>query len=72
MNDLRSGKQALDSAHRVMIPPFLMDYAGLSKEVVVTGSGAFLEVWDRGKYAGYRDDVLTRIPDIAASLGHTA
>jgi len=62
----------LDSAHRVMIPPFLMDYAGLSKEVVVTGSGAFLEVWDRGKYAGYRDDVLTRIPDIAASLGHTA
>ena len=29
----------LDSAHRVMIPPSLMDYAGLDREVVVTGSG---------------------------------
>jgi MraZ protein len=62
----------LDSAHRVMIPSFLIDYAGLGKEVVVTGSGQFLEVWDRAKYSGYRDDVLTRIPEIAASLGHTA
>jgi MraZ protein len=62
----------LDSAHRVMIPPVLMEYAGLDKDVIVTGSGECLEVWDRGRYAGYREDVLTRVPDIAASLGHTA
>jgi MraZ protein len=62
----------LDSAHRVMIPPALMEYAGLDKDVIVTGSGECLEVWDRGLYAGYREDVLTRVPDIAASLGHTA
>jgi MraZ protein len=61
----------LDSAHRVMIPTFLIDYAGLGKEVVVTGSGECIEVWDRGNYASYRDDILTRIPDIAASLGDT-
>jgi MraZ protein len=61
----------LDSAHRVMIPPFLIDYAGLNKEVVVTGSGECLEVWDRAKYAAYRNDILNRIPDIAASLGDT-
>jgi MraZ protein len=62
----------LDSAHRVMIPPTLMDYAGLDREVVVVGSGECLEVFDRPKYAGYSDDVLTRVPDIAAKLGHTA
>jgi MraZ protein len=62
----------LDSAHRVMIPPSLMDYAGLDKEVVVTGSGECLEVFDRAKYSGYSEDVLTRVPDIAAKLGHTA
>ena len=45
----------------------LIDYAGLDKDVVVTGSGECLEVWDRGKYAGYNDDVLIRFPDIAAS-----
>jgi MraZ protein len=62
----------LDSANRVMIPPPLMDYAGLDREVVVVGSGECLEVFDRPKYAGYSDDVLTRVPDIAAKLGHTA
>jgi MraZ protein len=62
----------LDSAHRVMIPPPLMDFAGLDKDVVVTGSGECLEVWDRAKYETYREDILTRVPDIAASIGDTA
>jgi MraZ protein len=62
----------LDAAHRVMIPPQLMTYAGLDKEVTVTGSGECLEVWDRQSYRQNFEDVLTRIPDIAASLGDTA
>jgi MraZ protein len=62
----------LDSANRVMIPPQLMSYAGLDKEVVVTGSGECLEVWDRQRYAQNFEDVLNRIPDLAASLGDTA
>jgi MraZ protein len=62
----------LDAAHRVMIPPQLMAYAGLSKEVTVTGSGECLEIWDRQAYRQNFEDVLTRIPDIAASLGDTA
>ena len=61
----------LDSANRLMIPPPLMRYAALDKDVVVAGSGECIEVWDRKAYDGYRDDILTRIPDIAASLGHT-
>jgi MraZ protein len=61
----------LDSAHRVMIPTPLMRYASLDKDVVVTGSGDSLEVWDRGAYQGYSEDVLVRIPDIAASFAHT-
>ncbi len=61
----------LDSANRLMIPPPLMRYGALDKEVVVTGSGECIEVWDRKSYDGYREDILTRIPDIAASLGHT-
>ncbi len=62
----------LDSANRLMIPPTLMRYASLDKDLVVTGSGECIEVWNRGAYDGYREDVLTRIPDIAASLGDTA
>jgi hypothetical protein len=29
-------------------------------------------VWDRARYAHNFEDVLTRIPDITASLGNTA
>jgi len=61
----------LDSANRLMIPTTLMRYANLDKDVVVTGSGECIEVWNRRSYENYRDDVLTRIPDIAASLGDT-
>lgn len=61
----------LDAANRVMIPPQLMSYAGLSKEVVVTGSGECLEIWDRQRHAQNFEEVLARIPDIAASLGDT-
>ena len=62
----------LDAANRVMIPQTLMDYAGLGREVVVTGSGECLEVFDRAKYYAYSEDVLSRVPEIAASIGDTA
>jgi MraZ protein len=62
----------LDSANRVMIPPALMRFAGLDKDVVVTGSGDCLEVWDRGVYAAYNEDALNRFPELAASVGDTA
>jgi MraZ protein len=62
----------LDSANRLMIPQPLMRYATLDKDVIVTGSGECIEVWNRDAYDGYREDVLTRIPEIAASLGDTA
>ena len=55
-----------------MVPTPLLDYAGLGKEVMVTGSGECLEVWDRRRYATNFEEVLTRIPQIAASLGDTA
>ena len=62
----------LDNAHRLMIPSALMQYAALDKEVIVAGSGRFIEVWDRARYQQYSESVLTRISDIAASLGDTA
>ena len=62
----------LDSANRLMIPQPLMRYASLDKDLIVTGSGECIEVWNRDAYDGYREDVLTRIPEIAASLGDTA
>jgi MraZ protein len=62
----------LDSAYRVMIPTKWLDFAELGKEVVVTGSGNCLEVWDRAKYDAYNSAALSEYPELAASIGHSA
>jgi MraZ protein len=60
----------LDSAGRVMIPPFLLEHAGLTKEVVVTGVNNRLEVWDRGAWADYNAALAGDVAQITAQLGH--
>jgi MraZ protein len=62
----------LDSANRVMLPAPALTYADLDKEVVVTGSGECLEIWDRAAYGAYNEGVMARFTDIAASFDHTA
>jgi len=62
----------LDAAGRVMMPPFLLDHAGLTKEVTVTGSGDALEIWDRSTWADYNARLSSDVTNITASLGHTA
>jgi MraZ protein len=60
----------LDGTGRVGIPPKLMDHAGLAKEVVVTGAGNRVEVWDRAAWSAYDADLSAEISDIAESLVH--
>ncbi|MGO9975277.1 MAG: division/cell wall cluster transcriptional repressor MraZ [Solirubrobacteraceae bacterium] len=62
----------LDSAYRVMIPADMLRYAGLDKEVALTGVGDSLEIWDRATQEAYNDDVLSRFTEITANLGKTA
>lgn len=62
----------LDAAGRVMVPAFLLEHAGLAKEVVVTGSGDALEIWDRAAWSDYNAALASQIDEITASLGHTA
>ena len=62
----------LDSAGRVGFPPFLLEHAGLEKEVVVTGSGDALEIWNRATWGEYRAALTSDVTDITARLGHTA
>jgi MraZ protein len=62
----------LDGAGRVMVPPKLMAHAGLAKEVVVSGAGTCLEVWDRERWQSHDEELTTEIPDLTARLGHPA
>ena len=44
---------ALDRQGRVLIPPKLAQYAGLSREVTLTGVDDRLEIWDTGEWTRY-------------------
>ncbi len=59
----------LDAAGRVMVPAFLLEHAGLAKEVVVTGAGRCLEVWDRGAWHAYNARLTDEVAGITARLG---
>ncbi|MFT4306408.1 MAG: division/cell wall cluster transcriptional repressor MraZ [Microbacterium sp.] len=44
-----------DGQNRVVIPPALRAYAGLERELVVTGVGAHAEIWNAEAWAAYAD-----------------
>lgn len=59
----------LDAAGRIMVPGFLLEHGGLGKEVVVTGAGPCLEIWDRASWAAENERLAGEVIDITASLG---
>ncbi len=61
----------LDAAGRIMVPAFLLDHGGLAKDVVVTGSGPCLEIWDRAAWAAENERLAAGAFDMTAELGQT-
>jgi MraZ protein len=62
----------LDSAGRVMLTQRFLEHAGIGREVVITGVGDCLELWDRSAWEAYDSDLAARAPDLTESLGHTS
>lgn len=58
----------LDAAGRVMLPPFLLEHGSLSREVVVTGAGENLEIWDRAAWRDYNEKLTGRVNAITEAL----
>ena len=66
-----SWDQELDSANRLVVPQPARDFAGLEKEVVITGAGDRLQLWDRKAFSEYNAIALSRFSEITASFDHT-
>jgi MraZ protein len=62
----------LDSSGRIMLPPGHRQHAGIDRDVVITGTGDALELWDRAAWERYDADLAARAADLTASLGHHA
>jgi MraZ protein len=58
----------LDSAGRISLPPVLREYAGLKKDVAVTGNGNRIEIWDSEAWSAYNGEDEGSIEDLAKEL----
>ncbi len=55
----------LDRQGRVALPAGLMEHAELDREIVVTGTGEHLEIWNRDKWAGVVSESQGSMEDVA-------
>ncbi len=46
---------APDKQWRLLIPPSLRSYAKLDKEIVISGAGSYVEIWDREAFYAFVD-----------------
>jgi MraZ protein len=57
-----------DKQGRITIPPMLRDYAGLDRDLCVTGSGARVEIWDAQAWSSYLDQAEPAFADTAEEV----
>ena len=57
-----------DKAGRIGIPQHLREYAHLTKDVAITGSGNRIEIWDSQMWVEYSGETAEHIEDFAKEL----
>lgn len=59
----------LDSQGRILVPDYLKEYAGLTKEVVLAGLYNRLEIWNKDGWEKYKLEAEGNQDEIAEQLG---
>jgi MraZ protein len=63
----------LDSAGRLTLAAKHLQHAGIDgREIVITGTGEALELWNPERWRSYEADLLARASDLTGNLGHPA
>jgi MraZ protein len=58
----------IDKQGRILIQPALREFAGLTKDVVVTGVGTHLELWDKARFDQELARTQAQYGEISASV----
>jgi MraZ protein len=58
-----------DKSGRILIPPFLKEFAGLSARVFVTGAGNRVELWNEDVWNMYAERIAGQADQLAEKLG---
>ncbi|TVQ98478.1 MAG: division/cell wall cluster transcriptional repressor MraZ [Desulfovibrionales bacterium] len=61
----------LDKQGRVLIPPHLRSYAGLSRDVALAGVGRKFEIWDLERFEGQRRKMEENFDQVMDALAQT-
>ena len=59
----------LDAQGRILVPDYLREYAGLSRQVIVAGLYNRIEIWDAETWKQYKVKTETASDEIAEKLG---
>jgi len=57
-----------DKQWRVLVPDYLKDYAGLSKDIMIIGVSNRIEIWDTKKWQEFYSSSKESFEDIAENL----
>jgi MraZ protein len=58
----------VDRAGRTLIPPELRDFAGLKRDVMITGALDWFEIWSRDRWAEHRQTLRVGFDDMTRKL----
>jgi MraZ protein len=61
--------QRIDKQGRLTIPQAFREYAGLTRDVVVAGVGARVEIWDSDRWDTQRAESEDTVEDFTSELG---
>ncbi len=61
-------EDSLDAQSRIMIPPLLLDYAGIKKDVLVLGALKKIELWNPDVYEKYINESGETCDEIAQKV----
>ncbi|MFH1753117.1 MAG: division/cell wall cluster transcriptional repressor MraZ [Candidatus Omnitrophota bacterium] len=57
-----------DGQGRILLPKYLKDYAGIKKDVIVTGVSNRIEIWDKAEWNKFYNDNKDSFEDTAEKL----
>lgn len=58
----------VDKLGRIQLPDYLIEQAGLQKQVVIAGSYRYIEIWDQSKYHEHLDQVEDQAEILAEKI----
>ena len=58
----------LDKSGRVVLAPYLLEYANITKDCIIIGANDRIEIWDRQNWNEFMNENANKLSDIAENL----